>query len=140
MSGLRRKPSSFRDSLFVRLYPELDRLEDAAARKKILGSSEFGTAFNWQFMAVTFVLSILAGIPCIYFIISTTSKTSWIYICCTVVLGGLGISLVSVAPHLLFRQRMRRILREVLQKRGIPICVHCGYDLTGCPNDRCPER
>lgn len=37
------------------------------------------------------------------------------------------------------RHRARRILRAHLIKRGVPICLHCGYDLRGQTDPRCPE-
>ena len=36
-------------------------------------------------------------------------------------------------------RRMRRELRVELQKRGVPICIPCGYDLRGQSEARCPE-
>ena len=37
------------------------------------------------------------------------------------------------------RDRYRRLLREELIQLGVPICVHCGYDLRGLTESRCPE-
>jgi rubrerythrin len=34
---------------------------------------------------------------------------------------------------------LRKALRIELLKKGIPICLHCGYNLTGCPSVQCPE-
>ena len=33
----------------------------------------------------------------------------------------------------------RRFVREAISSRGVRICVPCGYDLSGCTGDRCPE-
>ncbi|HPF40355.1 MAG TPA: hypothetical protein P5081_24730 [Phycisphaerae bacterium] len=35
--------------------------------------------------------------------------------------------------------RYRRLLREEMIQLGIPICVHCGYDLRGNESGVCPE-
>ena len=38
-----------------------------------------------------------------------------------------------------FLDRRRRWLRLRLVAQGVPICLHCGYDLTGNSSGRCPE-
>ncbi len=40
---------------------------------------------------------------------------------------------------LLFRSRIRRRLREQLVAKDVPVCLHCGYDLSGQTVARCPE-
>ncbi len=50
--------------------------------------------------------------------------------CCGVV--------VSLAAWRVFRDRIRRHLREKLIQLGVPICLPCGYDLRAS-TDRCPE-
>ena len=50
--------------------------------------------------------------------------------CCGVV--------VSLAAWRVFRDRIRRHLRERLVQLGVPICIPCGYDLRGS-KERCPE-
>jgi hypothetical protein len=55
----------------------------------------------------------------------------------TALLGVLSI----VAHHQLVMRSatVRRNLREQLIARGVPICLHCGYDLRGQIEPRCPE-
>lgn len=38
-----------------------------------------------------------------------------------------------------FRSQMRTIVRARLNQCGYATCHHCGYDLTGSVDDRCPE-
>ena len=38
-----------------------------------------------------------------------------------------------------YRRRIERVLRERLLELGIPVCLHCGYDLRGQTVPRCPE-
>jgi len=38
-----------------------------------------------------------------------------------------------------FRRRIQHSLRQQLIARGTPICLHCGYDLRGQTEPRCPE-
>ena len=37
------------------------------------------------------------------------------------------------------RRDIRRRLREQLVKKGIPVCITCGYNLTGNESGVCPE-
>jgi|GEM_PF-2748250 len=39
----------------------------------------------------------------------------------------------------LIRRAITQNLRRELNARGVPSCLHCGYDLTGLPEPRCPE-
>jgi len=129
-----------RYKLHVQLYPELERFQsitDGARALKTIGKKLF---FSARYLCITCFLAALVGIPYIHFSTSITSRSSWIYICCTIALGGLGIPLATmIVPLLLFRQRTRRNLRQELHKRGVPICLHCGYNLTGCQSAQCPE-
>lgn len=42
-------------------------------------------------------------------------------------------------PLLIFQRRIQRDLRRQLFEQGRPICVECGYNLTGNKSGRCPE-
>lgn len=48
---------------------------------------------------------------------------------------------LTVGPGaiLVWRNTVRRSLREQLIEKGIPICLKCGYDLRGQAVPRCPE-
>ena len=46
---------------------------------------------------------------------------------------------IVIASNAYFRQGCRVHLREQLVARGIPICIKCGYDLTGNESGACPE-
>ena len=43
------------------------------------------------------------------------------------------------APTWFMRRAIRRQIRVQLTQRGIPICIPCGYDLTGNVSGVCPE-
>lgn len=140
MVGTLKKLFYVRYALHVRLYPELARFQNVSDGNKVLKSVGKQLYSGARYISVVCFLSALVGIPYIYFITSITSHSSWIYLCGTVAIGGLGIPLATIiVPLLLFRQRTRRLLRQELLKKEIPICLHCGYDLSGCPSVRCPE-
>lgn len=48
------------------------------------------------------------------------------------------IACTFAALWLLRRQYQKR-LREYLLNKGIPVCLHCGYNLSGLTEPRCPE-
>lgn len=47
--------------------------------------------------------------------------------------------LALLIASLLTRRRRAQELRKLLCEQGIPICIHCGYDLRGQTDPRCPE-
>ncbi|MGD2111002.1 MAG: hypothetical protein PVI86_16620 [Phycisphaerae bacterium] len=47
--------------------------------------------------------------------------------------------IASLAWFCLLRRRFRRSLRRRLREQGVPICIPCGYDLTGNASGMCPE-
>ena len=46
---------------------------------------------------------------------------------------------IGYAINRTFRDPVRRALRNELAKKGVAICVECGYDLRGQREPRCPE-
>ncbi len=54
-------------------------------------------------------------------------------------LVGLTLAGLYVAWWVVVRARVQRRLRTRLVRLGVPICVGCGYDLTGNMSGRCPE-
>jgi hypothetical protein len=53
--------------------------------------------------------------------------------------GGLPGGLTAPTVILLFRRRRALECRRLLCEQGIPVCIHCGYDLRGQTVARCPE-
>ena len=52
--------------------------------------------------------------------------------------GAIGVT-GGLATRWYSRHRYRRVLRERLNALGVPICMTCGYDLTGNESGVCPE-
>jgi len=56
------------------------------------------------------------------------------------VLGGsLLPAVIILAWALLMKRRLQRHLRRELNDAGVPICINCGYQLTGNISGTCPE-
>lgn len=55
------------------------------------------------------------------------------------IIGGLVGGLFVYGIGRIWRRPMQQCLRQELNKRGIPICMKCGYDLRGQVEPRCPE-
>ncbi len=56
------------------------------------------------------------------------------------VTAGLGFSVpIELVATWLWRRRFRRFLRERLIVLGVPVCINCGYNLTGNESGKCPE-
>ena len=49
------------------------------------------------------------------------------------------IAIYYVVIGVVFHRRLRALVRRRLLDLGIPICLHCGYDLRGQTEPRCPE-
>jgi hypothetical protein len=46
---------------------------------------------------------------------------------------------VVVIPYSIWAHRFRRSLRRSLIAAGVPVCLHCCYDVRGQTEPRCPE-
>ena len=49
------------------------------------------------------------------------------------------IVLTILLHFLTCRRQLQGLIRKDLVRRGIPVCVRCGYDRTGSAGKRCPE-
>lgn len=120
------------DSWLVRFYPELSRFDNdvdrAAAWRSVYGAYELNPF-------------LLLALPCALMVMGGSSYLTyrlhlhWSLYYAAYPMGFLVVPLLC----LLFRRGMREALRLELIKKGIPICLNCAYDLTGCPSVRCPE-
>jgi hypothetical protein len=57
----------------------------------------------------------------------------------TIPMGALVGGVVTYVVIRSTRHLVCRSLRLQLQEMGIPVCLHCGYDLRGQTDPRCPE-
>jgi len=120
-------------TLNERILPELLLFESGPERKRMLKQVHstprtmvaavlFGLA-NFALYVLTSDSIIALGLP--------KSLVALLYL--AYVFAALSV------PTWFTRRAIRRELRVQLKKRGIPICIPCGYDLTGNVSGVCPE-
>lgn len=127
-------------SFLVRLYPELSRFKDALERGTAL-SAAIGRLFYSIRGFVLFCLLIVFALPAHSYLRGYVASLQWpwFYSGWLYALATSPIFLAFVAPLVVLRRKMRLFLRQELRRHGIPICLHCGYDVTGCTSLICPE-
>lgn len=54
---------------------------------------------------------------------------------CGGIVGGGSVALLQI----FYRQEMLRFIRDDMNRKGLPICRECGYDLRSAQDCRCPE-
>ncbi|MFQ5495358.1 MAG: hypothetical protein ACE5EX_08240 [Phycisphaerae bacterium] len=119
----------------IKLFPELALFDTPAARKKAMKLALRGiyrTRGFWLWMAC--VVGVSAAIPMIFrrYVPLPPAMVGGIG-------GGLGGGLAGGAMLWFCRSSVQRSLRGQLVELGTPVCLHCGYDLRGQEEPRCPE-
>jgi hypothetical protein len=118
------------DPIWRYLFPEVVRFPDGQAKtsaKRVMWRSGFciGLIAWW-------LLGIGLGL---FLYLSGAYSGNWGW-------GWLPMLPIFAGPSavlLLLRGRVRRALRTELVRAGVPICIPCGYDLTGNVSGKCPE-
>jgi hypothetical protein len=125
------------------LYPELTRFETDHDRKGAMLAVQRTYGATWRYVAT--IIAFLCGGTALG--VATAEGALRL-------LRPLGLGAGSIVRVLamftcviaalvvlgwLHRNRTRRGLRRILAGRGVPICVSCGYGLTGNVSGICPE-
>ncbi len=122
-----------------RVFPELERFENDRERKQILKQCSRKTMLNWKRICVfvaAIALLVLAVTVLRVQIRGMINLPTWVS---SGLIGGFVGGLIGGTFQWYLRNSMRKYLREQLIARGVPICLHCGYDLRGQTEPRCPE-
>ncbi len=122
-------------------FPELAHVESRAERKALWRAAYYPVLKSWQYWFIA--VASQAGCQVAFRLATAqllrqTGIAAYTYvwsICATAV----GAALASILTLWLIRRRMARNMRAELLKRGKPICLSCGYDLTGNVSGVCPE-
>ncbi len=122
-----------------RLFPELQRLETPQERRELLTAVERRTVGLFKRIAFLVVLGAVAGLVCS---VALIALARWLPIpryARGPVTGAIVGAASIFAVHIFWRRPLQREIRRELNQRGVPVCVRCGYDLTGLTQRRCPE-
>jgi uncharacterized membrane protein YidH (DUF202 family) len=125
------------------LYPELARFRTDQDREEAMLAVQRSYSAGWRY-AVTIIAFLTGGIVIGVAAAEGTLRlvrpvASWAdsIVRGLMVMAGLVAALVVLGR--LHRNRTRRELRRTLVRRGVAICLCCGYDLTRNVSGRCPE-
>jgi hypothetical protein len=121
------------------LFPELSQFADRAEGEAALSAARnriFRQTRRWIILVVV-LLGVGVAIALLALGLKNVLRTnvSWIGAFAGPVAGFVWVWVANV----MFRRPIQRDLREQLAKRGVPICIPCGYDLRGSVSGRCPE-
>ncbi len=119
-----------------RLFPELTRLKTQKERRKLLAAAERrGVGSGKRIAFILLVTAIcFAALGLLWRWWPQAESMSG-----AAVTGAIAGGMATLTAQVLWRRPLQREIRRELNSRGIPLCVHCGYDLTGLPERRCPE-
>ena len=124
----------------TKLFPELLLLDRNAERKQLLRDAKRKMKHRGWYAAAVCVGVIGSVLAPQYFerrigAYFSVSRTRLFGILVT----GLAVAAVVWAIQRLWYKPLRDQVRRELIARGIPVCLRCGYNLTGLSEPRCPE-
>jgi hypothetical protein len=118
----------------LRLYPELKHVNGFLPRQRLIWRSSDRSIRNHR-VWIAFVLILIGAIslPSLLW----TLGLGWFldFSWASFVYGALWGSVIAYFQN----SAMRREMRIELRHQGVPICVNCGYDITGIEVLTCPE-
>lgn len=122
----------------MRLFPELSLIEPERERKAVWESAQASASVTWYVLLLTTVLlsikmqelaMLYLGryVPTAYREVLDIAAKACVSVC------------VFCAGVWTRRRRIAKAIRLEVNRRGIPICMGCGYCLRGISSLRCPE-
>ncbi len=126
--------------LRTKLFPELLLLDSDAEQKELLREARRKMRHRGWYAAAVAVGVVGSVLITRFFEHRIGSFLSLVW---TRLLGilasGLALAAVIWAILSLWHNPLRDQIRLELIRRDIPVCLGCGYNLTGLPEPRCPE-
>ena len=118
-------------SLSERILPELNLFEAGAERRRMLQDAVNGQRTR----AAAFLVVVGAtGLFVLWDKLVASVPSRWsLHLMLALYLISFGIAVWFT------RRDIRRRLRAQLARKGVPICIPCGYNLTGNESGVCPE-
>lgn len=121
---------------------ELSYIDDAGVRQAILATAENASRGGWgrfwfrAAVTVAFFVPIAIGYAYLRMFLENRGLPSF-YVQPIAIF--LGMTAIGGVPFRLHRRDVQRSVRAQIRALGIPLCLHCGYNLTGIESARCPE-
>jgi hypothetical protein len=127
-------------SLYKRLAPEIELIDGQSDARRMFGlavhSAVYRDAMFWVFLVVSSAVVTIAMVCFrLWLVPRVPFSVSWL----TTLVGLWAGVFVGPGAMIVYRTRIRKQLRRDLCARGIPVCLHCGYNLLGVFQGRCPE-
>ena len=119
----------------TRIYPELSRLSSGAERRDLVSQARKRLAVHWPRLCLAAVAIVLGVFSLLTLANAVRLPSVAVQLTATVP----AILFGTCAIHVFWKRPMQLRIRRVLNERGIPVCLHCGYSLAGLPEPRCPE-
>ncbi|MFH1747038.1 MAG: hypothetical protein ABIG44_08335 [Planctomycetota bacterium] len=122
-------------------FPELERVETRAAGRKLWRVAYNPVLKSWRY----WLIALVAQVSCqVALRLGTERFLNWSGLASYNQIWGVaattvGAALAAILTLWLVRRRITCNLRLELRKLGQPICLACGYDLTGNVSGRCSE-
>lgn len=125
----------FSEHIESKIFTELELFDDRKERRLALRKAMAGTMFSWQ-MLLLFPAITVGAIILRQFV---EAKTDFPRLLLAGLLGAAIAITGTISLQVLSARTIKRRLRRQLCKKGVPICINCGYVLVGLDTNRCPE-
>jgi len=125
-----------------KLFPELNRLDDKAERRKLYNEAARPLVRQPLFWVALLLGPVVVALTLVFGFLALRPYLPRVpQPVLSGIIGGVIGGSAAGALQYLFRRPIQREIRRLLNERGIPICVQCGYDLRGADEnaERCPE-
>lgn len=122
------------NALYRWMFPELERFESAVDRQRAMQQlKEVNRGFGSSFGVMILVMFVLMAVE--WSIRRSFGFADWLGPARPV----LFTAIAGIVTVYLTRTRYRRIIWSCMNESLMPTCMHCGYDLRGQVDRRCPE-
>ncbi len=122
-----------------RLFPELKMIESQAERLRLLTEADQQTVGLGKRLAFIVVVATIVG--AVAWLVFATITKWWAIPRWSIGASTAATCIVAcvLGVQVFWRRPLRIHIRQALSQRGIPLCLGCGYNLTGNVSGTCPE-
>jgi len=120
-------------------FPELERVESGSVRLALWHAAYSPVLKSPTYWLIAVVTQVAAQFGCVVSVSRWARKLGFYGPVVQFILPGIAAVVAVLVITWLVRRRITHNLRHELNKRGLPTCLQCGYDLTGNVSGRCSE-